>query len=686
MFFRLHYIPKGKVNRMKKLLVSLLMLICCAAFCAEKYGTPIKYELIKMQDGCRALEIAKGYLYSAGRKNLSVYDISNPRKPKLVYTLKNIGSGRQMAHKGDYLYVTKRGDGITIINIKDPAKPKVCGFFDTIEMATGCSIAGNLLFCAQRIYGVETLDISDPEHPRTVSIQRTHEAQSSIYKNGYLYVGDWGASFLTVVDMKDPVNPRIVSKKPLDGYGDGVDVDDKYCYAATGHHSRNKNRKARHGAGHGLEIYSLKDPAKPSLVSRIKFPPFHMTGNDFWTVRVSGNTAVVADTHNGVFTVDITDRKKPVITGQALFPEKKYGKVMRPDCSSDLELGKGVAYVSVYNTGLAVIPVNGVTFSKPQPNFTAKTKAAAPKEIPGWKKYDFGATVRRVSIKEDTAYVSASVKGLHVLDLKSGKTIQHLPFACAYDTSYKNGKLYCAAGDDGIVTYQINADNTLTEIARHKNFSFNGRKFSLRPQMLLAPSTGNFLAVSDRSNFIFFFDITDPQNMKLVARDQWIRLLYGDSLPNDDINGILPVHYCGFGTLWFDLNGDVPKVIARVENQKNLSGQSEGWSIYNGKFFAPSFYGYTLLDAAVCGKGFKKYGARKGFGGSVTIDGNVGVFANRRSGVVKVFDFSDIQNPVELKKFHLTINGNPDRARFWNGHIVVPAGLDGLLISEEKVK
>ena len=129
-----------------------------------------------------------------------------------------------------------------------------------------------------------------------------------------------------------------------------------------------------------------------------------------------------------------------------------------------------------------------------------------------------------------------------------------------------------------------------------------------------------------------------------------------------------------------------PKVIARVEDQKNLSGQSEGWSIYNGKFFAPSFYGYTLLDAAVCGKGFKKYGAQKGFGGTVTIDGNIGVFANRRSGVVKVFDFSDIQKPVELKKFNLSINGNPDRARFWNGHIVVPAGLDGLLISEEKVK
>ena len=550
---------------MKKILYSFLALICCGSLFAENFGTPVKYDLIKINGGSRALEIAKGYLYSAGGRDLSVFDISNPAKPKLVYTLKNTGAGRQMAHKGDYLYLTRRGDGITIINIKNPVRPKVCGFFDTVEMATGCTISGNLLFCAQRIYGVETLDISNPEKPRTVSLQRTHEAQSSVYKNGYLYVGDWGASYLTTIDMRDPVNPRIVSKKPMDGYGDGVDVDDNYCYAATGHHSRNRNKKMRHGRGHGLEIYSIKeDPANPKFISRVKFPAFHMTGNDFWTVRVSGNTAVVTDTHNGVFIVDITNRKKPVIKHNASFPKKKYGSIMRPDCAADLELGKGVAYVAVQGTGLAVIPVKGVTFSKPQPDFTAKTTAAVPKTFAAWKKYDFGATVRRVSIKGDIAYVSASVKGLNVLDLKSGRKLQQIPLACAYDTSIKNDQLFCAAGDDGVIVYQINQDGTLTETARKNDFTLNGRKFKLRPQMLIAPSTGNFLAISDRSNHIYFADITDPANMKLVARDHWVRLLYGDAIPNDDINGILPVHYCGFGTLWFDLNGDVPKTIARI--------------------------------------------------------------------------------------------------------------------------
>ena len=70
---------------MKNFLCSFLALICCGSLFAENFGTPVKYDLIKIKGGSRALEIAKVYLYSAGGKDLSVFDISNPAKPKLVY-------------------------------------------------------------------------------------------------------------------------------------------------------------------------------------------------------------------------------------------------------------------------------------------------------------------------------------------------------------------------------------------------------------------------------------------------------------------------------------------------------------------------------------------------------------------------------------------------------------------------
>ena len=672
---------------MKKTAVfSILFAAAVVVFAAGNYGTAAKYDLITEPGDARGLEIAKGYLYCGTRSDLYVYDISDPLKPVKAGVLKKIGCTRQIAHRGNYLYITMRQNGIKIIDISDPVNPKEAGFYDTVEMATGIDIAGNLLFCAQRIYGVETLDISDPLAPRPVSLQRTSEAQSCIYKDKILYVGDWGASFLTVIDMQDPANPSILSQQPLDGYGDGVDVVGKYCYAATGHHSRSKDRTARHGAGHGLEIFSLDDPANPKKLSVIKFPKFHRTGNDYWTVRVSNDTAVVVDTHNGAFVVDVKDKNKPAVKQHAVFPEVKTGNQSLPACAADLELGNGAAYIAVQGIGLAVMPVDGVTFSSPRPEFKQKISQRRKKPLANYKRYDFNCTVRRVAVKNDTAYIACSVKGLKALDLVSGKVIQEIPASCVYDVAIDGNKLYCAAGYDGIITYKINKNMTLTETARQKYFYDPERKrnFTACVQMINKPPTGKFLAFSDRGAWVYFVDTT--QKMKLAGRYQWIRQLYGDAMPDRDINGIFPVHYCGFGTLWFDISGDNVVEIARVENQKNLSGQSEGWTVLNGRFFTPSYWGYSLLDPAVCGKGFKQQRSRGLFGGTATADGNIVALAGRVSGTVRVFDFSNENKPVELKEFAFNVMGTCDRIRFWKKHIVVPAGLDGLLVSNKAVK
>ena len=677
----------GRGFQMKKFLIfSVLFMIAAAVFAAGNFGAPAKYTLITEPGDARGLEIAKGYLYCGTRKDLYVYDISNPLKPVKVGVLKNIGAARQISHKGNYLYITMRQAGIKIIDISNPTKPKVAGFYDTVEMATGIDIAGNLLFCAQRIYGVETLDISDPVNPRPVSLQRTHEAQSCIYKDKILYVGDWGASYLTVIDMKDPANPAILSQQPLDGYGDGVDVVGNYCYAATGHHSRSKDQTARHGAGHGLEIFSLDDPAKPQKLSVVKFPKFHRTGNDYWSVRVSGDTAVVVDTHNGAFVVDVKDKKNPVIKSHALFPKVMSGNQKLPACAADLVLGDNVAYIAVQGVGLAVLPVKGVTFSHPRPQFDLKISQSGKKAVPNYKRYDFNCTVRRVAIKNDTAYVACSVKGLKVLDLESGKVRQEIPVACAYDVTLDNDKLYIAAGYDGIISCKINPDMTLTQIAHNKYLfdSENKRRHAICVQMLNKFSTGNLMALSDRGAWVYFVDVT--RNMKLTGRYQWIRQLYGDAMPDCDINGIVPVHCCGFGAMWFDIKGDKAVEIARDAEQKNLSGQSEGWTVLNGKFLAPSIRGYTLLDPSTCGKNFKQQRVYRKFDGTATANGNIVAFAGRVRGTVRVYDFSNEEKPVELKDFAVNVMGTCDRIRFWKDRVVVPAGLDGLLVSDKPVK
>lgn len=663
-----------------------LFLFAAAATAISFAGrTEAEYFLLKGNDDSRALEIAKGYLFSAGKNDLTVYDISDPLHPIFKAVLKNIGTARQMIHNGDYLYITQRESGIKIIDIKNPLKPKNAGFYDTVEMATGIDTAGNLLFCAQRIYGVETLDISDPVHPRPVSLQRTDEAQSCIYRNGLLYVGDWGTSYLTVIDMKNPAKPRIITRKPLDGFGDGVDISNGYCYAATGHHSRNKDKSKRFGSGHGLEIFSLANPASPEKISVIKFPKFHITGNDYWSVRVSGDTAVVADTHNGVFAVDVKDKKNPFIRQRIIFPEVKIKDRKLPACVSDIELGKNAVYAAVQNIGLAVIPLQGVNFSAPRPTEKIAIRPDRAKNWKNYKCYDFNASVRRVAVNKDTAYIACSVAGLKVLDLNSGKVIQSVSVPCAYDVAVDKNKLYCAAGWNGIIVYEIKQDGRIAETFRRSKFVFPNRKKAraVNIQMLMKPSTGKLLAFSDRSAWICFADTT--RGLDVVTREQWTRLLYGDAMPDNDINGILPVHYCNFGTLWFDVKGDRAVVVARNADLKNVSGQSEGWSIFDGKFLAPSRKGFTLLEADSPGN-VRAFTAGSFASGTATANGSVVAFANRAKGTVKVIDLKNPETPTELKEFSLKLNGTPDRVRFWKNHLLIPAGLDGLLVSNQPVK
>ncbi|NOX98550.1 MAG: hypothetical protein GXP30_02270, partial [Verrucomicrobia bacterium] len=241
--------------------------------------------------------------YSIGGSSLQIVDISNAKNPRLLGKLSGLGAVRQIEVRDGIAFITSRQDGLYIVDVKDSAKPKLLNHYDTVEFATGVALSGNILFVACRNYGVELINVSDPAKPSHISLVRTGEAQSVVARNGYLYVGVWATSELVVVDFKNPWQPEVTAKLPLDGYGDGVDVAGEYVYVATGHHSRESPRKnpgdPGFGKGHGLEVFKLTDPAKPTFVSRIKFPPLYEIGNDMWEVTISNGHAFVADTWNG---------------------------------------------------------------------------------------------------------------------------------------------------------------------------------------------------------------------------------------------------------------------------------------------------------------------------------------------------------------------------------------------------
>ena len=359
--------------------------------------------------------------YAIGDRALHVLDITQPGRPRPLGKIGGLGRVRQIIVEAGIAYITSREDGLFIVNVSDPTKPTLVSRYDTIEFATGICKSGDVLYVACRSFGVELIDVSDPAAPRHLSTVRTGEAQSVVERNGYLYAGVWGTAEVVTVDVRNPWKPRITSRAPLDGYGDGVDVQGDYLYAATGHHSRRRPREkpgdAGFGHGHGLEVLDITDPPLPKAVSRVKFPPGYSIRNDMWSVTIANDHAFVADTHNGVFVLNVQDPSRPRFVAHWVVPQKD-GEGL-PGFVGGLVLGNDHIYVAGGGSDLHVLVALGIArVPVPEEKTAATIPATRPVETDApYRVYRTDGQVYAVDFAGDAAVVACGTEGVHVLNI-----------------------------------------------------------------------------------------------------------------------------------------------------------------------------------------------------------------------------------------------------------------------------
>ncbi|MCB1078438.1 MAG: hypothetical protein KDM64_11485, partial [Verrucomicrobiae bacterium] len=422
--------------------------------------------------GCgRSMDVAVSgdRMYVIGDGKLHVADISEPLKPRLLGVLTGLGNTRQIALSGAVVFVGSREDGLFVIDASDAAKPVLLTHYDTIEFATGLALAGEVLFVACRQYGVELVDVSEPRHPKHLCAVRTGEAQSVAYHEGYLYAGVWGSSEVVTVDVRQARSPRMVSRVPLDGYGDGVEVRDGFLYAATGHHSREAHAgegDPGYGHGHGLEIFDLADPAQPAFLGRVKFPPFYAIGNDMWGVTVREGHAFVADTHNGIFLVDVRDPRNPKVIGRTQLPVPEGRSI--PGFFGGLALGRDCIYGAGGWTDLHLIPVPGL--AQPVDPDTGTPPGTGPVEEPknealltSWRSEGQVHAVA-VAEEEDFAVAACGGAGLQVIRLgeASLEPVEAVPTEdFATDVCLLGRLVYASEGTGGLSIWELTGEGKL---------------------------------------------------------------------------------------------------------------------------------------------------------------------------------------------------------------------------------
>lgn len=633
---------------------------------------------------CMDVVVKRDRLYAIGKGKLFTGDITDASNPKKLGELSGLGNTRQMVVDDGVAYVSSREDGLFIVDINDPAKPTLLYHYDTVELATGLAIAGDVLFIAQRHYGVEQVDISDPKNPRFLSTIRTGEAQSVDYYDGYLYVGVWGTSELLVLDMRDARSPKIVSKTPLDGYGDGVCVYDGYLYAATGHHSRQPHRNEGDpgfGRGHGLEIFELSDPAKPAFVSRVKFPKLYHIGNDMWGVSVVNGHAFVADTHNGIFVVDVRNQKQPKIVSRTVLPPQKNRKGEEyHSFFGGLAVGEEVIYGAGGETDLHIIdapdtasPIVSKTGALPVigPEVEWENERVIANYLPQGQVYGVA-----YSEELSLAVAACGSDGIHVVKIgkdyiESVSVIPSKDFTT--DVSLFGRTLYAAEGTGGLSIWDLSTKGKLT---RKGTYNAGGQ----RVRYVAVPSPGKYALLEVGSSQLHIVDVTDPGDPRLALKDVQHGLFYGYQLVDHLVEG----KYAGAfwhvsGLHWYDLSTNPPSY--QGNHPTGRFGMSEGLVPFGDGLLATRGGGYVRFDFEE-NREFTELPVQQTPG--IKLEGKPTIFedrlyvADRVHGNVFILDLTDPDQAKLLDSIQTP--GNPGRVVATQHGYLVPNGRGGLLL------
>lgn len=717
---------------MKPVLSALLVSAAC--FCSAagtdaiinahpdpKYGRPIPYRKVPGTAGTMSLELANGRLYALENNGLSVYDLSDPKVPKRLGHVGGMGNVRQLRVSGKTAFLSSRQCGLWAVDVSDDAAPKILSNFDGVEMATGLDVAGDVAFLGHRVYGIQCVDVSDPARMKHLSSLRTDESQSVYYRNGLLMSGDWAGGEVTAIDVSDPLDPKAVSRIALDGYGDGMCMRGDTLFASTGQHKKSGPPELREGAGHGLDLFDVSDPAKPVKLSRVEFPSIYFGPCDYWTPRVSGSHCFASDTVNGVFLLDVSDLKHPQIAGNLVLPKRDPEnpknavpfkqitdpKIPQGDPVSSIAVGDGVLYIAGTFTGLYVAELPGIAQPEPR-DFGALPRLPATSFDHREEGFiSSGAQLsnptRAVAINGDVAYAANVWEGVKIYRLAEGRIEQigRLAIPYAADVKRAGDRLYVAEGQSGIGVYRIVSDTELKEISRFTELDTPPR-FA---QFVWAFEGHDVIAASSGSTRVLFIDFSDLANPKRLLSQHGTCLVYnnygGQSLVKDKYFGFSRV----FGGIQlFEVGAGSAKLV--WEDTFPLCSQTGTLAAFGGEFLVMRCGGYAFLDPEkpVGIRDLKRYPfptsaglpadvpddsaisraifPKSDFEGQVNVDAEshrVAV-ANRMFKNVRVYDFSDRTNPKLVKS--ATLRSNPNVPAFWKGRVVLPGGYSGLLLEQ----
>lgn len=254
------------------------------------------------------------YAYVLDSKHLTIWDISNPATPQRKGSHEFSEKVWGFRIVGPLLYAANGFAGLQILDISDPARPKLHGAVKHQGQSKNVSVSGNRAVVANHMTGVDLIDISNTTQPIFIGSGFLDGYARDAAISGTIAYGVDSPSGLYVFDVA-PISSKtfepdeniqeahtptqIELSDPIDGRRLAVLAGNEPFDAARPRTPGTRPRGT-------LQLWDLKDPAKPAVVGLYRTPgmPRHFA--------LQGTTAYVADSEAGLHLVDLSTPAKPV--------------------------------------------------------------------------------------------------------------------------------------------------------------------------------------------------------------------------------------------------------------------------------------------------------------------------------------------------------------------------------------
>lgn len=163
------------MKRISKLLIitilfTLVLNIVDSSLATQQFAI---VEIAQIDTGGLAydIEVIGNTAYIADNQGgLVLIDVSDPHSPQKISSLNDaVGSAQDLYIVDSLVYVADYNDGLEIIDISNPSNPIEVANFNDGGQALGVAVNGDYAFVADGQDGLEILDISNPSNPIEVA-------------------------------------------------------------------------------------------------------------------------------------------------------------------------------------------------------------------------------------------------------------------------------------------------------------------------------------------------------------------------------------------------------------------------------------------------------------------------------------------------------------------------------------